>query len=196
MGEMHNFKRDILHILQIFCVLFLPSFLLSHAKKPSAAGTKKEKVQRLLLRNRWTFWSSRAGQIRTFFLRRISGQSVLKSDGLGAILVVERDQHPIIVQKNGICKNFNQRFSLLFLRNIELSKFHQPESDEIFIEAGLLQFFICDFYSQLIFLDFQRFRRSFVVRVYKPSSIAFIRLSSFLLTSRSCFSSSGIVVFS
>lgn len=39
-------------------------------------------------------------------------------------------------------------------------------------------------------------RRSFVVRVYKPSSIAFIRLSSFLLTSRSCFSSSGIVVFS
>ena len=62
---MHNFKRDILHILQIFCVLFLPSFLLSHAKKPSAAGTKKEKVQRLLLRNRWTSWSSRAGQIRT-----------------------------------------------------------------------------------------------------------------------------------
>ncbi len=40
---MHNFKRDILHILQIFCVLFLPSFLLSHAKKPSAAGTKKRK---------------------------------------------------------------------------------------------------------------------------------------------------------
>ena len=30
-------------------------------------------------------------------------------------------------------------------------------------------------------------RRSFVVRVYKPSSIAFIRLSSFLSTSRSCF---------
>ena len=43
MGEMHNFKRDILHILQIFCVLFLPSFLLSHEKKPSAAGTKKKK---------------------------------------------------------------------------------------------------------------------------------------------------------
>ena len=43
MGEMHNFKRDILHILQIFCVLFLPSFLLSHAKKPSAAGTKKKR---------------------------------------------------------------------------------------------------------------------------------------------------------
>ena len=40
---MHNFKRDILHILQIFCVLFLPSFLLSHEKKPSAAGTKKKK---------------------------------------------------------------------------------------------------------------------------------------------------------
>ena len=40
---MHNFKRDILHILQNFCVLFLPSFLLSHAKKPSAAGTKKKK---------------------------------------------------------------------------------------------------------------------------------------------------------
>lgn len=39
-------------------------------------------------------------------------------------------------------------------------------------------------------------RRSLVVRVYKPSSIAFIRLSNFLLTSRSCFSSSGIVVFS
>ena len=37
---MHNFKRDILHILQNFYVLFLPSFLLSHAKKPSAAGTK------------------------------------------------------------------------------------------------------------------------------------------------------------
>ena len=193
---MHNFKRDILHILQIFCVLFLPSFLLSHAKKPSAAGTKKEKVQRLLLRNRWTSWSSKAGQIRTFSFYPIGNQSVLKTDGLGAILVVKREQHPVIVQKNGIYKNFDQRFPLFFLRNIELSKFHQPESDEILIEAGLLQFFICDFYSQLIFLDFQRFRRSFVVRVYKPSSIAFIRLSSFLLTSRSCFSSSGIVVFS
>ena len=92
-------------------------------------------------------WSSRAGQIQTFFLRRISGQSVLKTDGLGATLVVERNQHPVIVQKNGIDKNLDQRFSLLFLRNIELSKFHQPESDEILIEAGLLQFFICDLQS-------------------------------------------------
>ena len=144
-------------------------------------------------------WSSRAGQIRTFSFHPIGGQSVLKPDSLGAILVVERDQHPVIVQKNGIYKNFNQRFPLLFLRNIELSKSHQPEPDEILIEAGLLQFFICDFYSQLIFLAFwlsSASRRSFVVRVYKPSSIAFIRLSSFLLTSRSCFSSSGIVVFS
>ena len=80
---------------------------------------------------------------------------------MGAILVVERDQHPVIVQENGIYKNFNQRFSLLFSRNIELSKFHQPESDEILIEAGLLQFFICDFYSQLIFLAFQRFQTLF-----------------------------------
>ena len=40
---MHNFKRDILHILQIFCALFLQSFLLSHAKKPSAADTKKKR---------------------------------------------------------------------------------------------------------------------------------------------------------
>ena len=80
---------------------------------------------------------------------------------MGAILVVERNQHPVIVQKNGIYKNFDQRFSLFFLRNIELSEFHQPESDEILIEAGLLQFFICDFYSQLIFLDFQRFQTLF-----------------------------------
>ena len=80
---------------------------------------------------------------------------------MGAILVVERNQHPVIVQKNGIYKNFNQRLPLLFLRNIELSKFHQPESDEILIEAGLLQFFICDFYSQLIFLAFQRFQTLF-----------------------------------
>ena len=50
---------------------------------------------------------------------------------------------------------------MLFLRNIELSEFHQPESDEILIEAGLLQFFICDFYSQLIFLAFQRFQALF-----------------------------------
>ena len=117
----------------IFCVLFLPSFLLSHAKKPSPAGTKKEKVQRLLLRNRWTSWSSKAGQIRTFSFYPIGNQSVLKTDGLGAILVVERDQHPVIVQKNSIYKNFNQCFPLFFLRNIELSKFHQPESDEILI---------------------------------------------------------------
>ena len=80
---------------------------------------------------------------------------------MGAILVVEREQHPVIVQKNGIHKNFNQRFSLLFLRNIELSKFHQPESDEILIEAGLLQFFIYDFCSQLILLDFQSFQTLF-----------------------------------
>ena len=80
---------------------------------------------------------------------------------MGAILVVEREQHPVIVQKNGIYKNFNQRFPLFFLRNIELSKFHQPESDEILIEAGLLQFFICDFYSQFIFLAFQRFQTLF-----------------------------------
>ena len=80
---------------------------------------------------------------------------------MGAILVVERDQHPVIVQKNGIDKNFDQRFPLFFLRNIELSKFHQPESDEILIEAGLLQFFICNFCSQLILLNFQRFQPLF-----------------------------------
>ena len=50
---------------------------------------------------------------------------------------------------------------MLFLRNIELSEFHQPEPDEILIEAGLLQFFICDFCSQFIFLDFQRFQTLF-----------------------------------
>ena len=80
---------------------------------------------------------------------------------MGAILVVERNQHPVIVQKNGIYKNFDQRFSLFFLRNIELSKFHQPESDENLIEAGILQFFICDFCSQFIFLDFQLFQTLF-----------------------------------
>ena len=80
---------------------------------------------------------------------------------MGAILIVERDQHPVIVQKNGIDKNFNQRFPLLFLRNIELSEFHQPEPDEILIEAGLLQFFICDFCSQLIFLVLQCFQTLF-----------------------------------
>ena len=80
---------------------------------------------------------------------------------MGAILVVERNQHPVIVQKNGIYKNFDQRFSLFFLRNIELSKFHQPESDETLIEAGILQFFICDFCSQFIFLDFQLFQTLF-----------------------------------
>ena len=106
-------------------------------------------------------WSSRAGQIRTFSFYPINRQSVLKPDGLGAILVVERDQHPVIVQKNGIYKNFDQRFPLLFLRNIELSKFHQPEPDEILIEAGLLQLFVCNFCSQLIFLDFQRFQPLF-----------------------------------
>ena len=101
-----------------------------------------------------------ASQTQTFF-SAISGQSVLKTDGFGAILVVERDQHPVIVQKNGIDKNFDQRFPLLFLRNIELSKFHQPEPDEILIEAGLLQLFICDFCSQLILLDFQSFQTFF-----------------------------------
>ena len=80
---------------------------------------------------------------------------------MGAILVVERNQHPVIVQKNGIYKNFNQRLSLLFLRNIEFSKFQQPEPDEILIEAGLLQLFICDFCSQLILLDFQSFQTFF-----------------------------------
>ena len=80
---------------------------------------------------------------------------------MGAILVVERNQHPVIVQENGIYKNFNQCFPLFFLRNIELSKFHQPEPDEILIEAGLLQFFICNFCSQLILLNFQRFQTFF-----------------------------------
>ena len=80
---------------------------------------------------------------------------------MGAILVVERDQHPVIVQENGIYKNFNQRFSLFLLRDIELSKFHQPESDEILIEARFLQLFVCDFCSQLIFLDFQHFQTLF-----------------------------------
>ena len=80
---------------------------------------------------------------------------------MGAILVVERDQHPVIVQENGIYKNFNQRFPLFFLRNIELSKFQQPEPDEIFVETGLFQFFICNFCSQLILLNFQRFQTFF-----------------------------------
>ena len=80
---------------------------------------------------------------------------------MGAILVVERDQHPVIVQENGIYKNFNQRFSLFLLRDIELSKFHQPESDEILIEARLLQLFVCNFCSQLIFLGFQHFQTLF-----------------------------------
>ena len=80
---------------------------------------------------------------------------------MGAILVVERNQHPVIVQENGIHKNFNQCFTLFFLRNIEFSKFQQPEPNEILIEAGLLQFFICNFCSQLILLNFQRFQTFF-----------------------------------
>ena len=80
---------------------------------------------------------------------------------MGAILVVERDQDSVIIQENSIHKNFNQRFPLLFLRYIELSKFQQPKSNKIFVEAGLLQLFICNFCSQLIFLNFQRFQTLF-----------------------------------
>ena len=47
------------------------------------------------------------------------------------------------------------------MRNIELSKFQQPEPNELFVEAGLLQLFICNFCSQLIFLNFQRFQTLF-----------------------------------
>ena len=141
-------------------------------------------------------WGFRCFANANFFLRNRWSKCPQTGHGLGAILVVERDQHPVIVQENGIYKNFNQRFPLLFPRNIELSKFHQPESDEILIEARLLQLFVCNFAISSSFWISSASRRSFVVRVYKPSSIAFIRLSSFLLTSRSCFSSSGIVVFS
>lgn len=99
--------------------------------------------------------SSRAGQIRTISHCFCGSQGILKADGLRAILVVERDQHPVIIQENGVHKNLNQCFALFLLRYIELSEFHQPEPDEIDIEGWLSQFFISDFCSQLILLSFQ-----------------------------------------
>ena len=61
----------------------------------------------------WLFlWSSRAGQIRTISHCFCGSQGILKADGLRAILVVERDQHPVIIQENGVHKNLNQCFAL------------------------------------------------------------------------------------
>lgn len=67
-------------------------------------------------------WSSRSGQIRTFFLSFISCQRVFKTNCLRAIFVIECNQHPVIVQENGIHKNFDQCFLLFLLRYIEFSE--------------------------------------------------------------------------
>ena len=86
----------------------------------------------------WLFLlSSRAGQIRTISHCFSSSQGILKADGLRTILVVERNQHPVIIQENRVHKNLNQCFALFLLRYIELSEFHQPEPDEIGIEGWL-----------------------------------------------------------
>ena len=108
-------------------------------------------------------WSSRAGQIRTCrgkappsclrktvlllksptgafvasqtqtFFSAIGGQSVLKSDGLGAILVVERDQHPVIVQENGIYKSDNMQEKLSLVNRFGCTiYFGQPSQKEYF----------------------------------------------------------------
>ncbi len=74
-------------------------------------STQTKKLSRRIER---AFGPAEHEQIRTFFLRRVSRQSVLKTDGLGAIFVVERDQHPVIVQENGIYKKFQSALSAAF----------------------------------------------------------------------------------
>ena len=82
-------------------------------------------------------WSSRAGQIRTISCQFIGSQSILEADGLRAVFIIERDQHSVIVEENGVHKDLNQCLALLLLRYIELSEFHQPESDEVSIKGRL-----------------------------------------------------------
>lgn len=81
--------------------------------------------------------SSRAGQIRTISCQFIGSQSILEADGLRAVFIIERDQHSVIVEENGVHKDLNQCLALLLLRYIELSEFHQPESDEVSIKGRL-----------------------------------------------------------
>ena len=72
-----------------------------------------------------------------YFLPIIGSQSILEADGLRAVFIIERDQHSVIVEENGVHKDLNQCLALLLLRYIELSEFHQPESDEVSIKGRL-----------------------------------------------------------
>ena len=75
-------------------------------------------------------WSSRAGQIRTFSFHPISGQSVLKTDGLGAILVVERNQ-----QRDRcvlLILDIHDQLNDLVDHHIVLNQLHGLPDDQIF----------------------------------------------------------------
>ena len=84
-----------------------------------------------------------------------------KGNSLRPFLVVEGNEHFVIVQVDGVDESINQRLALLLLRKVQLAEPSQPEPYKVLAELGLCQPLFVDLGFQLFLLRFQGFQPFF-----------------------------------
>ena len=103
-------------------------------------------------------WCANAIQIRTGIIPLNSSFYIIERDGLRAILVVEGDDHFVIVQVDSIDENIDQPLPVILSANIELTELMQPECDKLCADSGLRNFLVGNLDFQVLFGAFQFFQ--------------------------------------
>ena len=100
-------------------------------------------------------WCTMAIQIRTGIILLNCSFYIVERDSFCAILVVEGDDHFVIVQVNRIDENIDQPLPVILPGNIQLAEFMQPEGDELCTDPRFCDLLIGDLDFQILFGAFQ-----------------------------------------
>ena len=87
-------------------------------------------------------------QIRTSIIFLNCSFYIVERDGLRAILVVEGDDHFVIVQVDSIDENIDQPLPVILSADVQLTELMQPKGDELCADPRFCNLLVGD-------LDFQ-----------------------------------------
>ena len=97
-------------------------------------------------------------QIRTGIIFLCCSFYIIESDSFRAVLVVEGDDHFVIVQVDGIDENIDEPLPVILPIYIQLAEFMQPEGDELSADPRFCDLLIGNLDFQIFLGAFQFFQ--------------------------------------
>ena len=104
------------------------------------------------------FWCTIAIQIRTGIIFFNCSFYIVERDGFRTVLVVESDDHFVIVQIDSIDEDIDKPLPVILSVDVQLTELMQPEGDKLCADPGLCDLLVGNLNFQIFLGAFQFFQ--------------------------------------